>query len=100
MHSASILLDKCSSDLELYGRDFMGQNNITNIEKLLSSEIVVMSYKEAVELLSRKELDSYILPLVDSIKSDNCFKAFKNNKALVVHAKNAHKSGSGTRTYI
>ncbi len=34
-------------------------------------------------------------PLVESIKCDTCFKAFKTNKALAVHSKNAHKAGSG-----
>ena len=31
--------------------------------------------------------------LVESIKCDTCFKAFKTNKALAVHSKNAHKGG-------
>ena len=52
-HSASTLLDKCSSDLELYARATKGKSNVKNIEKFLSSEIVVMSYREAVELLAR-----------------------------------------------
>ena len=52
-HSASTLLDKCSADLELYARATKGKSNIKNIEKFLSSEIVVMSYREAVELLTR-----------------------------------------------
>ena len=34
-------------------------------------------------------------PLVESIKCDTCFKAFKTNKALAVHRQNAHKGGSG-----
>ena len=48
------LLDKCAADLDLYARATKGKSNIENIEKFVTSNIVVISYKEATDLLSKQ----------------------------------------------
>ena len=54
-HCAQTMLDKCSADLELYAKATKGKSNVDNIEKFVNSNIVIMSYNEATDLLSKQK---------------------------------------------
>ena len=50
--TASKVLESCGGDVELYAKATKGVSNIENIVKLVESEVVTMTYTDAVNLLS------------------------------------------------
>ena len=50
--TASEVLDSCAGDIDLYAKATKGVSNVENIAKFVDSEVVTMTYTEAVRLLS------------------------------------------------
>ena len=61
-HTANRLLSDRVSDMELYAKATKGKSNVENLEKFVDSKVVILTYNEAVELLTR---DSGLGPLIN-----------------------------------